>query len=218
MPAAHSGRSLPVLVVIPGGGFFAGTSADSRTNGRELAEQGVVVVSFNYRIGVFGFFAHPALSKESPTHTSGNYGLMDEIAALKWIQDNIAAFGGDPRSVTISGSSAGGSSVLYLMTSPLARGLFWRHFAERRVGVCAAHASPSTSIRARVAEARGAQLGDDIRRFVRYQRRSCSRVRRRERISCTPMMAMITGQSSTAPFSPTSPPCYSTPVASRERR
>lgn len=163
-PAASSGRSMPVLVVIPGGGFIAGGSADSRINGRELAKQGVVVVSFNYRIGVFGFFAHPALSKESPTHVSGNYGLMDQIAALKWVQDNIAAFGGDPRNVTISGSSAGGSSVLYLMVSPLARGLFARGISQSAALIYA----PLVHLRERrygrePAEAQGAQLGDDIK-------------------------------------------------------
>jgi para-nitrobenzyl esterase len=163
-PAAPPNRPVPVLVVIPGGGFFAGGSSDSRTNGRELAKQGVVVVSFNYRLGVFGFFAHPALSKESPTHASGNYGLMDQIAALKWVQDNIAAFGGDPRNVTISGSSAGGSSVLYLMVSPLARGLFSRAVSQSAALVYA----PLMHLRARrygrePAEAQGAQLGDDIK-------------------------------------------------------
>jgi len=153
-----------VLVVIPGGGFVGGGSSDSRTNGRELAKQGVVVVSFNYRLGVFGFFAHPALSKESPTHVSGNYGLMDQIAALKWVQDNIAAFGGDPRNVTISGCSAGGSSVLYLMVSPLARGLFARSISQSAGRIYAPHVylrDPHYGLDP--AEAQGVRLGDDIK-------------------------------------------------------
>lgn len=129
-PAHGAGRSLPVLVVIPSGGFYAGGSQDALNDGAGLAKQGIVVVSFNYRLGVFGFFAHPALSKESSTGTSGNYGLLDQIAALQWVRDNIASFGGDARNVTITGTSAGGSSVLYLMTSPLARGLFARGIAE----------------------------------------------------------------------------------------
>ena len=160
---AGAGRSLPVLVAIPGGGFIGGGSSDPRTDGRLLAEQGVVVVSFNYRLGVFGFFAHPTLSKESPAGVSGNYGLMDQILALRWIQDNIAAFGGDPRNVTISGSSAGGSSVLYLMVAPMAKGLFARAIAESAALVY----SPLGALRERwygrePREAVGLRFGDDI--------------------------------------------------------
>jgi para-nitrobenzyl esterase len=154
---------MPVLFVIPGGGFFSGGGADPRTDGRELAKRGVVVVTFNYRLGIFGFFSHPLLSKESPSHTSGNYGLMDQIAALKWVRDNIAAFGGAASNVTIQGSSAGGSSVLYLMVSPPAQGLFSRGISTSAALVY----SPIAHVRERrygleSAEARGARLGDDI--------------------------------------------------------
>lgn len=162
-PAATTGRPIPVLVVIPGGGFFAGGSSDPRTDGRELARQGAVVASFNYRLGVFGFFAHPMLSKESQSHTSGNYGLLDQIAALRWVQDNIAAFGGDSRSVTISGNSAGGASVLYLVASPLARGLFARAISQSPGPVYA----PGGHLRERrygrePREEQGVRLGEDI--------------------------------------------------------
>jgi para-nitrobenzyl esterase len=162
-PALASARPFPVIVSIPGGGFYAGGSADPSTDGSALARQGVVVVTFNYRLGVFGFLAHPMLSKESPAGVSGNYGLMDQIAALRWVQENIAAFGGDPRNVTITGSSAGGSSVLYLMASPLARGLFARGVAQSPALV---HA-PLAALRERryglePREAAGYSLGADI--------------------------------------------------------
>jgi para-nitrobenzyl esterase len=110
-----------VFVWIHGGGFII---ESGRINGEPLARTGVVVVSFNYRLGMFGFMAHPELTRESPHHVSGNYGLLDQIAALRWVQRNIAAFGGDPKRVTIGGSSAGGTSVAYLVASPLAMGLF----------------------------------------------------------------------------------------------
>jgi para-nitrobenzyl esterase len=99
-------------------------------DGTAFAKRGVIVVSINYRLGVLGWLAHPELSRESPQHLSGNYGLLDQIAALHWVKDNIAAFGGDPANVTIAGESAGGLSTLYLMTSPYARGLFKRAIAE----------------------------------------------------------------------------------------
>jgi para-nitrobenzyl esterase len=117
----------PVMVWIHGGGNVAGSG---RENGENLARHGVVLVNFNYRLALFGFFAHPALTAESPHHASGNYGLMDQIAALQWVQDNIKKFGGDPSNVTIFGESAGAMDVNLLMTSPLARGLFHRVIAE----------------------------------------------------------------------------------------
>jgi para-nitrobenzyl esterase len=128
---AKEGDHRPVLVWIHGGGFVGGSG---RMNGEPLARLGVVVVSINYRLGVLGFLAHPDLTRESAHHASGNYGLMDQIAALHWVQDNIGAFGGDPRRVTIGGGSAGGTSVGYLLASPLARGLFrgaWLDSASR---------------------------------------------------------------------------------------
>ena len=123
-------KRAPVLVWIHGGALTSGSSREPIYDGRKLAERGVVVVSINYRLGILGWLAHPALSAEDPQQRSGNYGLMDQIAALRWVRDNIAAFGGDPRRVTIAGESAGGLSVLYLMTSPDARGLFGQAVAQ----------------------------------------------------------------------------------------
>ena len=131
---AKPGAKLPVLVWIHGGGFTIGTSVaafGAETDGIQFAKDGVVTVSLNYRLGRAGWFAHPALSKEGP---SGNYGLMDQIAALKWVQANIASFGGDPKNVTIAGESAGGISVLYLMLAPDARGLFQKAIGESSFG------------------------------------------------------------------------------------
>jgi para-nitrobenzyl esterase len=129
-PAKKAGANLPVMVWIYGGGFAAGSSSEPRQDGTMLAKRGVVVVSMNYRLGVFGFFAYPALTKESPHDASGNYGLLDQVAALKWVQRNVAAFGGNPREVTLFGESAGSFSVSGLMVSPLARGLFERAMGE----------------------------------------------------------------------------------------
>jgi para-nitrobenzyl esterase len=120
----------PVLVWIYGGGFRAGTGAHPRFDGEGLARHGVVVVTFNYRLGAFGFLATPELSQESGHHASGNYGLLDGIAVLRWVRDNIAAFGGDPQRVTIAGQSAGAGSVNFLAMSPLAGGLFQRAIAQ----------------------------------------------------------------------------------------
>jgi para-nitrobenzyl esterase len=128
--APKDARNAPVFFWIYGGALWNGNSADPMYDGAKLAEQGIVVVSINYRLGVLGYLAHPALSAESPDHVSGNYGLLDQIQALKWVKANIGAFGGDPANVTIAGESAGGLSVMYLMTSPPARGLFAKAIAE----------------------------------------------------------------------------------------
>ncbi len=125
-PTTRGAAPLAVMVWIYGGGFNEGSSAVDVYDGAPLASRGVVVVSMNYRTGVLGFLAHPELSKESPHGVSGNYGLLDQIAALRWVQANIRAFGGDPSNVTIFGQSAGGLSVAALMRSPLATGLFVR--------------------------------------------------------------------------------------------
>jgi len=122
-PAKHDGGRLPVLVYFYGGGFSAGDGSEPRYDGAAMARRGVVALTVNYRLGVFGLLAHPELTKESPHHASGNYGLLDQVAALQWVRDNIAAFGGDPRKVTIAGESAGSISVSALMASPLSRGL-----------------------------------------------------------------------------------------------
>ena len=121
---------LPVMVWIHGGDQTDGSGAEPMYQGTALPERGCVVVTINYRLGLFGFFAHPELSAESPDGVSGNYGLLDQIAALEWVRDNIASFGGDPADVTIFGESAGGENVLNLMTAPRARGLFHRAIAQ----------------------------------------------------------------------------------------
>jgi len=119
------------MVWIHGGGFTIGTGASPRSTAEMLAPHGAVVVTFNYRLGALGFFAHPGLSRESDQKVSGNYGLLDQIAVLRWVRDNIAAFGGDPSNVTVFGQSAGASSGAgVLMVSPLARGLFHRVIAQ----------------------------------------------------------------------------------------
>lgn len=133
-PTGRAGSRLPVMVWIHGGGFVMGTASTPVVEGSALARRGVIVVSFNYRLGRFGFFAHPALSAEQRGGPLGNYGLMDQIAALRWVQRNIASFGGDPGNVTIFGESAGGTSVLQLMAIEQARGLFHRAIAQSSGG------------------------------------------------------------------------------------
>ena len=119
-----------VMVWFHGGGNYAGTASGNNFDGESLARHGVVLVTVNYRLTVFGFLAHPELTKESPHHASGNYGLMDQIAALRWVHDNISKLGGDPANVTIFGQSAGAVDVNVLMTSPQAKGLFHKAIAE----------------------------------------------------------------------------------------
>lgn len=122
-PAKTGNENLPVLVYFYGGGFIAGDGSEPRYDGESMAQKGIVALTVNYRLGVFGFMAHPELTKESPNKASGNYGLMDQNAALRWVQQNIAAFGGDPKKVTIAGESAGSSSVCAQMASPLSKNL-----------------------------------------------------------------------------------------------
>jgi para-nitrobenzyl esterase len=120
-PAKSSNEKLPVLVYFYGGGFVAGDGSEYRYDGENMAKKGIVTLTVNYRLGLFGFFAHPELSKESGYNASGNYGMLDQSAALKWVQQNIAAFGGDPKKVTIAGESAGSVSVSAQMASPLSK-------------------------------------------------------------------------------------------------
>jgi len=127
---AHKGDKRPVFVWIYGGGFTSGGTAVPIYDGEAMAKKGIIFVSVNYRVGVFGFLAHPDLTKESPDKASGNYGLSDQIAALKWVKQNIAAFGGNPDNVTIDGQSAGSMSVNCLVASPAAKGLFNKAIAE----------------------------------------------------------------------------------------
>ncbi|HEY1678200.1 MAG TPA: carboxylesterase/lipase family protein [Candidatus Sulfotelmatobacter sp.] len=130
VPSNPSSKKLAVMVWIYGGGFVAGTTSEGRQDGAHLAQQGVIVVSMNYRLNIFGFFVHPELAKESPHGAAGNYGLMDQLLALHWVHDNISAFGGDPNNVTIFGESAGSFSVSAQMASPLAKGLIDKAIGE----------------------------------------------------------------------------------------
>lgn len=150
-PVARQDGSAPVMVWIHGGGFVGGSAAAAIHDGSELARRGVVVVTPNYRLGRFGFFAHPDLTAES--ETTGNWGLLDQIAALEWVKRNIAAFGGDPARVTIFGESAGGESVNRLMASPKAKGLFAR-------AITASGGGRDTWPDLKVAEAKGKAFGE----------------------------------------------------------
>jgi para-nitrobenzyl esterase len=129
-PKTKADAKLPVMVWIYGGGFQAGATSEPRQDGEHLAHKGVIVVSMNYRLGIFGFFSHPGLTAESAHHASGNYGLMDQVGALKWVHENIAAFGGDPNNVTIFGESAGSFAVSALMASLLSKGLIHAAIGE----------------------------------------------------------------------------------------
>jgi para-nitrobenzyl esterase len=127
---ARPDAALPVLFYIYGGGWAAGDGSEPRYDGESMAKRGIVVVTLSHRLGIFGYFSHPELTAESPQHASGNYGSLDQAAALRWVHDNIAAFGGDPRTVTIAGESAGSFAVSGLMASPVSRGLFARAIGE----------------------------------------------------------------------------------------
>ena len=122
-PAKRAGEHLPVLVYYFGGGFQAGDGSEPRYDGESMARKGIVAITISYRLGIFGFLAHPELTAESPNHASGNYALMDQSAALRWVKANIAAFGGDPNKITIAGESAGSTAVSAQMASPLSRDL-----------------------------------------------------------------------------------------------
>ncbi len=166
---APNGR-VPVMLWIYGGGFNEGSSSVAVYDGTELAKKGVIVVSVNYRVGPLGFLTHPELTKESEHRSSGNYGLLDQIAALRWVRDNIAAFGGDPNQVTIFGQSAGALSVAALMRSPLARGLFARAIAQSGPGLLGRNAlgagstlSDREAAGLKYAESKGAHSLADLR-------------------------------------------------------
>ena len=130
IPAKAESAKFPVFVWFYGGGFVAGSASEVRYDGENLAKKRVIVVEPNYRLGVFGFFSHPELSKESGHNSSGNYGLLDQVAALQWVVKNIATFGGDPHNITIGGESAGSLSVSALMASPLSKNLFQKAIGE----------------------------------------------------------------------------------------
>ncbi|MDG2396642.1 MAG: carboxylesterase family protein [Flavobacteriaceae bacterium] len=134
-PATRNTKNLPVLVYFFGGGNVAGDASEYRYDGESMAKKGMVVVTTNYRLNIFGFFAHPELSGEAPYGASGNYGLLDQNAALKWVQKNIAAFGGDPKKVTIAGESAGSIGVSQQMASPLSKDLIAGAIGESGAGI-----------------------------------------------------------------------------------
>ncbi|MGO9468317.1 MAG: carboxylesterase/lipase family protein [Isosphaeraceae bacterium] len=162
-PAKPREQKLPVMVWIPGGGFTQESASMPLYWGDALATRGVIVVTINYRVGLLGFLAHPELSRESGHHTSGNYGLLDQIAALAWIKRNVAAFGGDPERVTIWGQSAGSMAVSLLMASPLARGLF-----QRAIGQSGGYFVPPAATRSpeglylKGAEEQGVRLASEL--------------------------------------------------------
>ncbi len=145
-PAARAGDRRPVLVFIYGGGFIQGTANLANYSGESLAKKGVVYVAMNYRVGALGFMAHPELSAERDRKTSGNWGLLDQVAALQWIRRNIAKFGGDPDNVTIMGQSAGSASVSYLQSSPLAKGLIHRVFGMSASAIVSAGAGRTSTL------------------------------------------------------------------------
>jgi para-nitrobenzyl esterase len=147
-PADSPSAKLPVMVWIYGGGLSAGATSERRQDGQYLAHRNVVVVSMNYRLGVFGFFTHPELAAESPHHAAGNYGFMDQLAALQWVKANVSAFGGDPNNVTIFGESAGSSSVSTHIASPLSRGLF-QHGIGESGGAVASGRGPNPTLEQR---------------------------------------------------------------------
>jgi para-nitrobenzyl esterase len=153
--AKSAKEHLPVMVWIHGGGFTRGSGTTDAYDGDILSRKGAVIVTINYRLGMFGFFAHPALTAESEHHASGNYALLDQIAALRWVQKNIAAFGGDPNRVTIFGESAGSWAVNVLMASPLAKGLF-----QRAIGESGGSFSPMKTLAD--AEKEGGYLADSL--------------------------------------------------------
>ena len=148
----------PVMIWIHGGSNVIGSGGENGYDGAVLARKGVVVVTINYRLGVFGFFAHPELTRESPHHASGNYGLLDQIAALEWVRQNIAQFGGDPKRVTVFGESAGAIDTGMLLCSPLAAGLFQRVILESGPVLGLAHHPASLT--------KGEQFGENVARSL----------------------------------------------------
>src|SRR3984885_1792648 len=157
--ATSASERRPVMVWIHPGGYQTGSGAAPGYDGEALAKKGVVLVTINYRLGVFGFFSHPELTEESEHHASGNYALMDQVAALQWVQNNIAGFGGDPRCVTVFGDSAGSASISNLMGSPRAKGLFQRAVGESGAWMGLSLAStPSLT----EAEKAGVKIAEDL--------------------------------------------------------
>ena len=180
--APANARKAPVFFWIHGGALSGGSGSEPLYDGTKFAERGIVVVTINYRMGPLGFLVHPALSAESRRNISGNYGLLDQIEALQWVQKNIAAFGGDPANVTIAGESAGGLSVMYLMSAPSARGLFAKAITQSAYMVSAQELRTAT--------------------HDAYSRRSHRRVAGREVRRRRPGRAALHGCRSRSPTSP----------------
>lgn len=168
-PAESANDALPVMVFFYGGAFTDGGGAPPLYDGTALAERGAVVVTMNYRLGPFGFLAHPALTAESDYSSSGNYGILDMVASLEWVQNNIEAFGGDPDNVTIFGQSAGAMAITSLMTSPLTEGLFHRAIAQSIMGGGASPNGPNATLEAQeqaglqAAQAAGLETLEEMR-------------------------------------------------------
>ncbi len=141
--SAGPGDKLPVMFWIHGGAFMHGSGSEKEFDGEDMAQRGVILVTINYRVNAFGFFAHPELEKENEEHVSGNYGILDQIAALKWVRENIAAFGGDPENITIFGQSAGCMSVQTIISSNLSKGMFKRAILQSGGGLHGLHETPS---------------------------------------------------------------------------
>jgi para-nitrobenzyl esterase len=165
-PTLTPGARRPVMVWIHGGSNVTGGTSQAIYDGARLAQRGVVVVSLNYRLGVLGFFAHPALTAASPLKTSGNYGLLDIVEALRWVQANVASFGGDPGQVTVFGESAGAMNIAHLLGSPLARGLFQRAILQSGAPVAKVQSrAEAESVGVTIATALGATDGDALTRL-----------------------------------------------------
>ena len=172
--AASANERRPVMVYFFGGAFTEGSGSVPLYDGDALAQKGAVVVTMNYRLGPYGFFAHPALTAESPHKASGNYGLMDMLASLRWVQSNIAAFGGDPGNVTVFGQSAGAMAIASLVASPEAKGLMQRAISQSGAWM---GLGPAAAMRTRAqAEEVGLKAADGRRRHDRSS--SCARCRR----------------------------------------
>ena len=171
-PAKSASERLPVLVYFFGGGYVAGDGSEPRYDGGSMATKGIVALTVNYRLSIMGFFAHPELTKESPNRSSGNYALLDHVAALQWVRDNIAAFGGDPSRVTIAGESAGSVSVSAIMASPLAKGLIAGAIGESGAMITPTlPAVPLADAEQRGTYVRRDEQGGLARRVARHERR-----------------------------------------------
>jgi para-nitrobenzyl esterase len=161
-PSIEASSKLPVMVWLHGGDHLDGSGTDALYNNNTLPNLGVVLVTINYRLGLMGYFCHPELSKESPHAVSGNYGTLDQIAALKWVQDNIEPFGGDPSNVTVFGESAGGESVAHMLTSPLTNGLFHRAIIQSGANSSQMYHLNKPALRYKPAEQVGAEFATKL--------------------------------------------------------